>query len=168
MGAIRRSKLCRTCSTSPTAAPSVHESSPICILLHMLLCNHSGAALLDEMAVAVRERRQDEASLAGSDTAPAILLHHAVPTRSCRVAWLLEELDIPYKTRPVDFPTETRSAEYRQCNVAGMCASMGASYVVPVTMPSSRIGSVHVMAGLHQSLHRTTQTSHALRQCASG
>ena len=29
---------------------------------------------------------------------------------------------MPYKTRPVDFPTETRSAEYRQCNIAGMCA----------------------------------------------
>ena len=53
--------------------------------------------------------------------APDILLHHAVPTRSCRVAWLLEELNLPYKTQLVDFPTETRSAGYRQCNVAGMC-----------------------------------------------
>lgn len=54
--------------------------------------------------------------------APGILLHHAVPTRSCRVAWLLEELQMPYETRPVDFPTETRSPDYRQFNIAGMCA----------------------------------------------
>ena len=60
--------------------------------------------------------------------APIILLHHAVPTRSCRVAWLLEELDIPYKVRLVDFPTETMSDEYRKINIAGMC---GHSYTVP-------------------------------------
>ena len=77
------------------------------------------------------------AAVAALTAAPAILLHHAVPTRSCRVAWLLEELDVPYKTRPVDFPTETRSPEYRQCNIAGMCASVGATHICSVTVPAS-------------------------------
>jgi hypothetical protein len=32
-----------------------------------------------------------------------ITIYHAVPTRSCRVLWLLEELGVPYNTVAVDF-----------------------------------------------------------------
>ena len=52
--------------------------------------------------------------------APSIVLHHAIPTRSCRIAWLLEELGMPYKLRPVDFPKELWTDEYKQANPTGM------------------------------------------------
>ena len=48
--------------------------------------------------------------------APNIVLHHAIPTRSCRVAWLLEELGVPYTLRPVEFPTGLWTDEYKEEN----------------------------------------------------
>jgi glutathione S-transferase len=51
---------------------------------------------------------------------PNIVLHHAIPTRSCRVAWLLEELEVPYKLRPVDFPKELWTEEYKKENPTAM------------------------------------------------
>jgi len=47
---------------------------------------------------------------------PNIVLHHAIPTRSCRVAWLLEELGVPYTLRPVEFPTGLWTDEYKEEN----------------------------------------------------
>ena len=53
--------------------------------------------------------------------APNIVLHHAIPTRSCRVAWLLEELGVPYTLRPVDFPKELWTDEYKKSNPTCLC-----------------------------------------------
>ena len=53
---------------------------------------------------------------------PSIMLYHAVPTRSCRVAWLLEELNVPYQTTAVEFPAELSTPAYLAKNPLGTCA----------------------------------------------
>ena len=50
-----------------------------------------------------------------------IVLYHAVPTRSCRVAWLLEELGVPYTIKAVDFPAELSTPEFLAKNPIGTC-----------------------------------------------
>ena len=65
-------------------------------------------------------RRIPLAQAGAADMSPNIVLHHAIPTRSCRVAWLLEELEVPYKLRPVDFPKELWTDEYKKQNPNGM------------------------------------------------
>jgi glutathione S-transferase len=54
--------------------------------------------------------------------ADEITVFHAVPTRSCRVVWLLEELALKYKTIPVDFPNELFTPEFLKVNPMGTCA----------------------------------------------
>ena len=50
-----------------------------------------------------------------------ITVYHAVPTRSCRILWLLEELGVPYKTITVNFPTELTTPQYLAMNPMGTC-----------------------------------------------
>ena len=46
-----------------------------------------------------------------------ITIYHAPRTRSARVIWLCEELDLPYEVVPVDFsPEYLKSAEWRRLN----------------------------------------------------
>ncbi len=52
-----------------------------------------------------------------------IIVYHAVPTRSCRIVWLLEELGVPYTLRAVSFPDELAAPEYLAINPMGTCAS---------------------------------------------
>ena len=51
-----------------------------------------------------------------------ITVYHAVPTRSCRVVWLLEELGVPYTVRAVDWPTELTTPEFLALQPMGTCA----------------------------------------------
>ena len=51
-----------------------------------------------------------------------IIIFHAVPTRSCRIVWLLEELGVPYTLRAVDFPAGLTMPEYLAINPMGTCA----------------------------------------------
>ena len=57
------------------------------------------------------------------DVSANITIYHAVPTRSCRIVWLLEELGVPFKTVAVNFPTELISPEYIALNPMETCAA---------------------------------------------
>ncbi len=49
-----------------------------------------------------------------------ITIYHVPRTRSARIIWLCEELDLPYEVVPVDFSPEYRkSAEWRRLNPIG-------------------------------------------------
>jgi glutathione S-transferase len=49
-----------------------------------------------------------------------IRIYHVPRTRSIRVIWLCEELDVPYEIEPVDFSPEARaSAEWRRLSPTG-------------------------------------------------
>ena len=68
--------------------------------------------------------------------AEEITVFHAVPTRSCRVVWLMEELGLKYKTIPVDFPKELFTEEFLKVNPMGTCVPA----ICPITH-EHRIGS---------------------------
>lgn len=54
-----------------------------------------------------------------------ITIYHVPRTRSARVIWLCEELDLPYEVVPVDFSPEYRkSAEWRRLNPIGKVPAM--------------------------------------------
>ncbi len=46
------------------------------------------------------------------------------PTRALRVIWMLEEMGLSYETRPVDFRTAARDAEFMAANPAGLIPAM--------------------------------------------
>ena len=52
-----------------------------------------------------------------------IIVYHAVPTRSCRIVWLLEELGVPYTLRAVSFLDGLTTPDYLAVNPMGTCAS---------------------------------------------
>jgi glutathione S-transferase len=54
-----------------------------------------------------------------------IVLHHSPTTRSFRIKWLLEELEVPYREQVRDFYNmERHDPEYRQINPMGSFPSM--------------------------------------------
>ncbi len=54
-----------------------------------------------------------------------ITIYHVPRTRSARIIWLCEELDLPYEVVPVDFSPEYRkSAEWRRLNPIGKVPAM--------------------------------------------
>jgi glutathione S-transferase len=48
-----------------------------------------------------------------------ITVYGAPPTRSLRVCWLLEELNLPYEVRPVDFAKRFEDKEFMSVSPAG-------------------------------------------------
>src|SRR3712207_6841597 len=61
-----------------------------------------------------------------------ITVYGAPPTRALRALWMLEEMDLPYEVRPVDFPKRFEDAEFMAASPIG-------------SIPAIREGDVRVM-----------------------
>jgi glutathione S-transferase len=61
-----------------------------------------------------------------------ITVYGAPPTRALRVLWMLEEMDLEYEVRPVDFPQRFEDAEFMAASPAG-------------ALPAIRDGDVQIM-----------------------
>jgi glutathione S-transferase len=48
-----------------------------------------------------------------------ITVYGAPPSRALRVCWMLEELNIPYEVRPIDFPKRFEDKEFMSVSPAG-------------------------------------------------
>lgn len=61
--------------------------------------------------------RQDKPASACEEA--MIEIHHIFPSRSLRVLWLLEEINVPYTLRPLRWPVREHNPEYLEISPAG-------------------------------------------------
>ena len=79
-----------------------------------------------------------------------ITIYHVPRTRSARVIWLCEELNLPYEVVPVDFSPEYRkSAEWRRLNPIGKVPAM-----TDVDAEGNRFTMIESGAMVHYILER--------------